>query len=69
MKQWYKNNPDDKIWWLDNSSECVGERIFSFDKITEFNMFSDYPYKLTPEQREIFAEENPEWANFFSDRN
>jgi len=66
--KWYKDNPDDKIWWLDNSDEVVGEWIFSFDKKKRFNMFSDYPKKLTKEQKEIFDKENPYWANFFIDR-
>lgn len=68
MKTWYKNNPDDSIWWLDTSPDCVGEWVFSFDKKTKFNMFNDYPNKLTPEQKKIFDDENPEWANFFKDR-
>lgn len=68
LSNWYKNNHDDKIWWLDNS-EVKGEFIFSFDKETEFNMFRNYPYKLTPEQKKIFDKENPYWADFFSDRN
>jgi len=67
MFRWYKNNPDDKIWWLDNP-EVKGEWVFSFDKKTEFNMFRDYPYELTSEQKKIFDEENPYWKNFFIDR-
>jgi hypothetical protein len=65
---WYKNNKTDKIWWKD-MPDTVGVWIFSFDKETEFNMFADYPYKLTPEQKEIFDAENPYWADFFKDRN
>ena len=64
---WYKNSPDDSIYWL-NNPEKVGEWIFSFDQKETFNMFSDYPDKLTPEQKKIFDEENPEWADFFRDR-
>lgn len=64
--KFYKNNEDDVIWWID--SECKGEWLFSFDKKKIFNMFADYPDKLTPEQRKIFDEENPEWAEFFADR-
>ena len=66
--KWYKNEPTDKIWWLDNSDEKVGELIFSFDKVHTLNMFADYPHNLTPEQKEIFDKENPYWANFFKDR-
>ena len=66
--KWYKDEPTDKIWWLDNTDEKVGEWIFSFDKETTFNMFADYPQRLTPEQKEIFDKENPYWADFFKDR-
>lgn len=66
--KWYKNNPTDKIWWLDNEDENVGEWIFSFDKEKTFNMFADYPHNLTHEQKKIFDEENPNWKDFFSDR-
>lgn len=45
-----------------------GEWLFSFDKKTVFNMFADYPKALTPEQKQIFDKENPEWADFFKDR-
>ena len=55
--KFFKNNPDDKIWWL-----------FSFDKKHIFNMFRDYPHELTDEQKKIFDEENPYWADFFKDR-
>ncbi len=64
--KFYKQNKGDKIWWID--SENRGEWLFSFDKKNTFNMFSDYPWKLTPEQKEIFDKENPYWKNFFADR-
>ena len=64
---WYKEKPTDKIWWLDNS-EKIGEFIFSFDRMQEFNLFADYPYKLTREQKEIFDKENPFWADYFKGR-
>lgn len=64
----YKNNPSDKIWWV-NNPETVGEWLFSFDKKKVFNMFADYPHNLTAEQKAIFDKENPYWAEFFSDRN
>lgn len=67
--KWFKENPDDQIWWLDNAEDCKGEFVFSFDKKEIFNLFSDYPEKLTPKQKEIFDDENPYWKEFFSDRN
>ena len=68
LNSWYKENKGDQIWWLDNGEEVEGEFIFSFDKKTTFNMFADYPFKLTPEQKAIFDKENPFWAEFFADR-
>ena len=67
MKKFYKNNPGDSIFWLDDPDK-IGEWVFSFDKKEIFNMFADYPHKLTPEQKKIFDEENPFWKEFFSDR-
>lgn len=61
---WYKNEPGDKIWWLDNRGEAIGEFVFSFDKKTTYNLHQDY-YKLTEEQRAIFDKENPFWADYF----
>ena len=65
-EEWYKNNENDLIWWLD--TEKIGVWEFSFDKKTIFNMFQDYPWKLTKKQKEIFDKENPFWADFFKDR-
>lgn len=62
--KWYKKNPKDKIWWLDVCDK-VGEHVFSFDKKTEYNLFRDYPEKLTQEQKETFGKENPYWKKFF----
>ena len=66
LNDWYKNEETDKIWWKE--TETVGEWIFSFDKKTEYNMFADYPHNLTPEQKEVFEKENPEWVEYFEDR-
>ena len=67
LNDFYKENKGDRVWWVDTSDrEVVLE--FSFDKKTVFNLFADYPHKLTLEQKKIFDEENPEWADFFSDR-
>lgn len=63
----YKNNETDVIYWVDNP-ETKGEFLFSFDKKQVFNLFEDYPWKLTKEQKRIFDKENPYWADFFKDR-
>lgn len=67
-REFYKENETGLIWWVDNP-DVLGVWEFSFDRKTVFNMFADYPDKLTPEQKEIFDRENPYWANFFKDRN
>ena len=64
--KFYKENPSDQIWWVETEEKGVWE--FTFDQKTIFNMFRDYPWKLTPEQKRIFDRENPYWAEFFSDR-
>lgn len=61
----YKRHESDKIWW---KTSGIGEWLFSFDKKTIYNMFRDYPDKLTKKQIEIFDKENPYWADFFKDR-
>ena len=66
-ENFYKNNPDDKIWWLEDPDQ-IGVWLFSFDRKKIFNMFEDYPQKLTSEEKRIFDAENPYWADFFKDR-
>lgn len=65
--EWYKEHPENKIWWLDNY-ERRGERVFSFDKVKAYNLFRDYPYALSSEELAIFKREEPFWAEFFMDR-
>lgn len=64
---WEKHKEDDRIWWFVDLNK-TGDFVFSFDKKTKFYLFRDYPHNLTPEQKEIFDEENPFWKDFFSDR-
>lgn len=64
---YYKVKPEDKIWWF-RDLEKIGEIVFSFDKKTNYNLYRDYPYKLTKEQKELFDNENPFWAKYFSTR-
>ena len=65
--RFYKQQEGDIIWWVDTSDK-EGVFKFSFDKVTVFNLFADYPWKLTEEQKAIFDKENPFWADFFKDR-
>lgn len=67
-KYWVKKEPNHKVWWLQEIKPAIGEHVFSFDKVTEYNLFRDYPDKLTAEQKKIFDAENPFWADFFKDR-
>ena len=63
----YKQEPGDTIWWK-STPGIIGEHLFSFDKKRIFNLFRDYPHELPPEQKAIFDKENPDWKEFFSDR-
>lgn len=65
--RFYKEHPDDVIWQVDPGDQ-IGLWLFSFDKKTIFNMFKDYPWKLTAEQKRIFDKQFPYWAEFFRDR-
>lgn len=56
----------DKVLWKTDSG--TGEFVFTIDGKNEYNLFQDYPEKLTEEERLIFAKENPFWVQFFSDR-
>lgn len=64
--KFYKENPSDKIWWLDDGS--IGNWQFSFDRKKVYSMFRDYPHAMTPEEVSIFDKENPFWAEFFKNR-
>ena len=45
LKDFYKKNSNDKIWWVDNPGR-VGIWEFSFDKKKVYNMFSDMKKKI-----------------------
>ena len=65
--RFYKNNPEDKVWWYDDG--LIGSLCVSFDKKTILNLWGDYPEKFTKEEKELFDKENPYWANFFNGNN
>ena len=64
--EYYKKNDGDQVWWV--KSDNIGEHLFSFDKVKNYNLFKDYPHNLTAEEKEIFDKENPFWVDFFKDR-
>ena len=64
----YKDNEGDKVWWVDGDLG-VGEFVFTFDKKNMFNLFADYPEKLSVEEWFAFNDENPYWRKFFKSRN
>lgn len=60
----YKENDNDRVWWV-NTVDTIGLYLFSFDRKKIYNLFSDYPHKLSAEEKRIFDEENPYWKAFF----
>ena len=62
--EWYRETENSRVWWIDNVKER-GTWEFSFDKKKIYNLFRDYPDALTPEEKRIFDEDNPFWADFF----
>jgi len=62
----YKDNPTDKVWWVDDPAD-VGTIRFSFDKKKIYYLYRDYD-KLPPKEKEIFDKENPFWADFFKEK-
>lgn len=64
MTEWRKDSEGDKVWWLDDPDH-IGIYIFSFDKEKKFYLFGDYPEKLTAEEKAIFDDDQPFWAEFF----
>ena len=53
--------------WIRNP-EQKGEFLFTLDGKQIFNLFRDYPHKLTKAQKEQFDAANPYWADYFKNR-
>ncbi len=67
LSDFYKQNENDTIYWIDDL-DSVGSYLFSFDKKKIYNLFEDYPDNLSKEEKEIFDKENPYWKEFFKNR-
>ena len=65
--EFYKNNKTDAIWW-GSDPNIISEWLFSFDKKKVYNLFKDYPWELSPDEKALFDRENPYWKDFFKDR-
>ena len=50
--------------WIENP-EKLGERLFTFDGITIFNLFKDYPYKLSYQYENAVCGRNVEYESDF----
>ena len=61
--EFYKKKDTDKVYWVEDT-EIMGGVLFSFDGKRIFNYWTDYPHKLTEEQKQIFDAENPFWRDF-----
>ena len=64
----YRANKGDRVLWVDEPG-VIGEHVFTFDRKQFYNLFADYPDKLTVEEWLIFNRENEYWRDFFIDRN
>lgn len=61
------DNHTPTVRWIRNR-EHKGELQFTFDGVQIFNLFHDYPYALSDEQKRVFDEENPFLGKLFCKR-
>lgn len=60
LGDFYKESQNSEIWLIDDLDE-IGQFLFSFDKKTIYNFWTDYD-KLSDEQKAIFNKEFPTMA-------
>ncbi len=65
--KFYRKDKESKVYWVVHTN-TKGIHEFSFDKKKDYNLFRDYPYELTEEEKRIFDECEPFWAEFFKNR-
>lgn len=63
----YKKHENDTVFWVRHTEGAYGRHVITFDKENFINLFTDYPQKLTPEQKEAFDRENPYWAEILNE--
>ena len=59
----YQQDKGDRVWWYDTNQ--TGLHLFSFDKKKVYNLFLDYPWKLSVTEWLTFKKENEFWYDFF----
>lgn len=68
IREFYKRNEGDIIYWVWYTEQPLGVHAFTFDKVKIYHLFRDYPWNMTPDEVAIFDKENPFWADFFAER-
>lgn len=63
-----KERKNSRFWWVERIPEEIGLLEISFDRKKIYNLFQDYPWKFSPEEKAAFDSEEPYWADFFKDR-
>ena len=66
--EFFKKKDTDQIWWLKEKNTNNDILFFSFDKEKTYDLFNDYPGKMTEEEVKIFDNENEYWSKYFEDR-
>lgn len=67
--RFWKRSPGNKIWGVSemiDSDRMPGRMLISFDKKKFYNIYGDYPNKMTEEERKIFEEEYPDWVDWLN---
>lgn len=66
-EDFYRHSKNDRVYWT-APIDTIGQICFSFDRKKIYNLFSDFPHRLSKADIDIFCEENPYWASFFENR-
>lgn len=64
----HRVSPNGKVLWVERNDHTKGRLEVTFDQKKIYNLWSDYPDNMTKEEVEIFDEEEPFWAGYFSYR-
>ncbi len=56
-RKFLERNEDENIYWVDEKDYPLRAYEFSFDKKKIYNLFRDYPWELTQDEKRIFFRE------------